>query len=171
VVDRYSSGETSEGHEHVTAPADPTIFCGSNPGEQGATALNGPSGGTPKTTLCEDLLRCLHATSCFDPEGSELECYCGANGPGGCNTPTGACKTQIAAAMETNDSSAIVGNFNDNCLANGAAFDIYTVCDANCCPEECLGMTPDQTSADPTFCNAGTGPSGAAGSSGAALGL
>jgi hypothetical protein len=153
------------------AQADPSVSCGVLAGEQGATATNGPAAGTPKTTLCQALLQCLHASSCDGaPDYVENDCYCGANvdlntclDPA--FTPTGACQAQILAALETDSfSSASVGNFNDRCLANGAAFEIYTICDADCCPEECLGLTPTQSYADPTFCNAVSGTGGATGS-------
>src|SRR5581483_11199146 len=92
-------------------------------------------------------------------------------------TPTGACKDQVAAALESTQFSSADSYFGDLCLANGAAFFLYDWCDLNCCSSECLGAPFD---GDASFCNApgsgggggsgaaGTGGSGAAGSTGAA---
>jgi hypothetical protein len=151
--------------------ADPKIACGGIPGETAATAMNGPAAGTAKSTLCQDLLKCVHQTNCPGDTDTETSCYCGAGvsistciSPS--FTPTGACDTQVAAALESTEFSTSIDFFFDNCLANGAAFYLFDNCDANCCETEC-GRTPSGQE-DPSFCNAVStgGASGTGGTTG-----
>lgn len=158
----------------ASAPA--AQFCGGLQGETGTTAINGPEAGTPKTALCQDLLKCVHQTNCTggwladDQQG----CYCGADvSLQTCLSgvaPTGLCASQIAGALESTQFSNSAGFFGDLCLANGSAFFIYDWCDGNCCAEQCLGVSPASVYADPSYCNAaGTGgTSGTGGTTGTA---
>jgi hypothetical protein len=154
------------------ATVDPSTDCGSLAGEYGPTASNGPKAGTAKTTLCQDLLNCLRTSDCNGPPDYQQDyCYCGAGVSditclNAQYVPTGACEKQILAALETNSFATSIGSFNDFCLANGAAFEILGFCDANCCPEECLHETADQSYADPTYCNAVGATGGTSGSGG-----
>jgi hypothetical protein len=174
-----------------SAQADPANFCVGQ-GETAVVAMNGPEIGTAKTTLCQDLLKCVHETSCNGgPDiDNQPQCYCGAGvSIQTCSsttfTPTGACVAQVAGALEATVFSNSEGYFGDVCLANGAAFFLYDLCDTNCCETAC-GLSPSGFE-DPTFCNmpgsggtsgsggtfgsagttgTGTGGRGAAGSSG-----
>jgi hypothetical protein len=140
---------------------------------QSATTSKGPDSGMPKAALCQALLKCVHATNCTQGEENDDEqtCYCGTTDPaalGQCRTDpsyvaTGECKNEIAAALEVTQFPNDVGNWNDACLANGAAFNLYETCDANCCEAAC-GLPPSGYE-DATFCNAGSGGGTGAGGS------
>ncbi len=149
-----------------SATLDPSVKC--LPGETGTTAIDGPASGTAKTILCQALLQCIHQSKCPGPDDNETDCYCGAGVDiTTCRSagfsPTGACASQVAAALESTEFSTSGTYYFDPCLANGAAFFIYDNCDANCCEEEC-GLTPSGDE-DLTLCNA-AGTGGAAGAGG-----
>ena len=155
------------------ATSSAAAFCGSPSSDTGLNATAGPAAGKPKTTLCQQLLQCVHHTNCTGGADidNQAQCYCGAGVPfSQCLmpgfVPSGACDTQIENALEVSVFTSSVGNFKNNCLANGAAFDIYDFCDSNCCVEECLGTSLTGYE-DTTFCNAGTvGTPGSGGNSG-----
>ena len=68
---------------------DPAIACrpSVSAAELGATAADGPAAGTAKTTLCQALLKCIHATACVG-DANDLQCYCGEGVTfGACITP------------------------------------------------------------------------------------
>ena len=148
---------------------DPTIACrpSVSAAELGATAADGPAAGTAKTTLCQVLLKCIHATACTG-DANDPQCYCGEGvSLGACISPgfspTGLCATQVAAALESTNFATSNAYYYDICLANGAAFYLYDNCDANCCETEC-GIPPSGYE-DPTMCNA-TATGGASGTGG-----
>ena len=155
-----------------TTTSSKAMFCTSSmPGDPLPNATNGPAAGTPKTTLCQQLLECIHQTNCTGGAvvDNQSQCYCGAGVPfSQCIVPgfvpSGACATQVANALESTLFMTSSGYYKDRCLANGAAFEIYDFCDQNCCVQECLG-TPLNGSEDTTFCNAGTGGTAATGGS------
>jgi len=144
------------------------------------TATNGPSAGTAKTALCQALLKCIHQTNCNEgiDVDNRIECYCGKDSSGTvasvteCEDPSfvanGMCDQQVAAALELSQFAVSVPGFTNPCLANGAAFNIYDFCDANCCPTECNAVSASGTPVDTTFCNAPgtTGSGGATGTGG-----
>jgi hypothetical protein len=140
----------------------------------GSLALSGPSAGTPKTTLCHDILECVHQTNCTGGADvdNQFQCYCGdgVSIPTCINpdfTPTGVCADQMAAGLESSTFSTSSQYFGDLCLANGAAFFLYDYCDFNCCQQQCLGA--EMGGEDLTYCNApgSGGSSGAGGTTGA----
>jgi len=144
------------------------------PGDHGATAISGPASGAAKTTLCQALLKCVHQSICpflGGADDAELQCYCGTGvslstcESAGFN-PTGACASQVAAALELTDFTTSSDFLSDICLAYGAAFYIYDTCDTNCCETEC-GLAPTGYE-DPSFCNAAAtgGASGSGGTTG-----
>lgn len=155
-----------------SAIADPAIGCYGGQTEQGATAINGPASGTAKTTLCQALLKCVHQSNCAGGQDDEpLQCYCGAGvSLMTCESagfaPTGACVSQVAAALELTDFATSTNFTNDLCLAYGSAFWVYGYCDLNCCETEC-GITPSGYE-DTSFCNATSsgGVSGTGGTTG-----
>jgi hypothetical protein len=152
-----------------SAVADEMAYCSGLDDEEGPNAVSGPQHGVAKTTLCQALLKCVHATQCPGAGNMQSDCYCG---PGvslsTCTaagfSPMGMCKDQLAAAIESNQFSTAAAFFGDVCLANGAAFFLYDWCDTNCCSKECLGVQMD---GDPDMCNA---QGGGAGTSGGAAG-
>ncbi len=153
-----------------SASVDPSVACGGLQGETGTAATNGPERGTAKTTLCQDLLKCVHQTNCTGGEDvdNQFQCYCGAGVTiQSCSSSTfvatGVCMDQLAGALESTEFSNSENYFGDVCLANGAAFHLYDFCDANCCESAC-GLPPTGFE-DPTFCNA-AGTGGASGSGG-----
>jgi hypothetical protein len=157
-----------------SATADPAMFCGGLQGETGALAVNGPKRGTAKTTLCQDILKCVHQSNCTGGElvDNQTDCYCGAGvALSTCEsaqfTPTGACTSQIAGGLESDVFATSASFFGDLCLANGAAFFLYDWCDSNCCEQACLG-TPPNGSENLNYCNApgSGGTSGAGGTTG-----
>jgi hypothetical protein len=157
-----------------SATADPAMFCGGLQGETGALAVNGPKRGTAKTTLCQDILKCVHQSNCTGGElvDNQTDCYCGAGvALSTCEsaqfTPTGACTSQIAGGLESDVFATSASFFGDLCLANGAAFFLYDWCDSNCCEQECLG-TPPNGSENLNYCNApgSGGTSGTGGTTG-----
>ena len=152
-----------------TTTASRARFCSSS--QTGPNATVGPATDMPKTTLCQQLLQCIHQTNCTGGPvvDNKLQCYCGAGvSVSECLmpdfVPSGACDTQIEAALEVTVFATSNKNSADLCLAYGAAIDIYEVCDYNCCVQECLG-TPLTGDEDTTFCNAGTGGTPASGGS------
>jgi hypothetical protein len=155
-----------------SAIADPAVGCYGGQTEQGATAINGPAGGTAKTTLCQALLKCVHQSNCAGGQDDEpLQCYCGAGVTlmtceSAGFTPAGACVPQVAAALELTDFATSTNLTNDLCLAYGSAFWVYGYCDLNCCETEC-GLTPSGYE-DTSFCNAASsgGVSGTGGTTG-----
>jgi hypothetical protein len=167
----YAVCFTGTGWPSVAGGED--VVCGMQ-SDRGATALAGPASGTAKTTLCQALLKCVHQSQCPNADGQvddQLQCYCGTGVSlltceGAGFTPTGACATQIAGALEVTDFTTSTDNFGDLCMAYGAAFYIYDNCDSNCCETEC-GLTPSG-SEDTSFCNAAAtgGASGSAGATG-----
>jgi hypothetical protein len=156
-----------------TATADPVAACGSSStSELGPNATAGPESGMPKTTLCQDILKCVHQTSCtggIDVD-NELQCLCGAGvSPGTCEssdfTPMGACASQMEAGLEVVELSTSAAYASDLCRAYGAAFQMYEFCDDYCCSSECFGGRPAPRD-DPgyaQYCNA-TASGGASGS-------
>ncbi len=157
---------TGTGWPSATVP--PKVACGGPQSDTGVSAINGPASGIAKTTLCQALLKCVHQSNCPGTDDEQLQCYCGTGvSLGTCEsagfTPTGACVSQVAAALELTDFTTSADFTGDICLAYGAAFYIYDNCDSNCCETEC-GLTPSG-SEDTTFCNA-TVTGGASGSGG-----
>ncbi|MES1207638.1 MAG: hypothetical protein ABUS79_17005 [Pseudomonadota bacterium] len=159
-----------QGTSWADSVADPSVFCAGLHNETGSKALAGPQAGAEKSALCQALLKCIHRTNCPGATQSNAQCYCG---PGvdlqTCEaldfTPMGQCADEIAAALEVSVFMTSANYFNDLCLANGAAFDVYLFCDQGCCSNECLHMSPD-ASADTSYCNA-PGVAGAPGVGGA----
>ncbi len=160
----------------------PTGFTCSPSSESSSTATNGPEAGTAKTTLCQDLLKCIHQTGCAgDIYTVDVQaCYCGAGvSLSTCQsttfTPTGVCKDQVEAALEFSVATpAVFGAWADICRANGAAIELIDNCDSNCCPEECYSLSSTDAYSDPSFCTAtssgGTSGSGGTPGSGGATG-
>ena len=158
-----------------TATADPTVACGSSSAsELSPTATAGPASGMPKTTLCQDILKCVHQTNCTGgiDEDDELQCLCGVGvSAGTCQssdfTPMGACADQMEAGLEVVELSTSAAYASDLCRAYGAAFQMYEFCDDYCCSAECFGGRPPPRD-DPgyvQYCNA-TGTGGSTGSAG-----
>jgi hypothetical protein len=156
-----------------SAVADEATYCGGLDDEEGPNAVSGPQHGVAKTTLCQALLKCVHATQCPGAGDMQSDCYCGSGVSlqtctGAGFSPTGMCKDQLSAAIESNQFATAAAYFGDVCLANGAAFFLYDWCDTNCCSKECFGVAMD---GDPGMCNAAGGaPGGAAGTSSGAGG-
>jgi hypothetical protein len=155
------------------AAADTTKYCEGVQGATGTTAVTGPDQGEAKTTLCQDLLKCVHQTNCTGGAlvDDQTACYCGAGVDlGTCEAattpPTGLCASQLAGALEANQFSNSLGFFGNVCQANGAAFFLYDWCDTNCCAQECLGVTPDSVYANEIYCNAAAGSGGTTGTGG-----
>jgi cysteine-rich repeat protein len=108
-------------------------ICGRIPG----IAAAGPAAGTPLSTLCLDLLRCIQSTGCMAPDqacaddpyacsqgGTFLACLCGSEADQvAClaGSASGACKQQIFAAAETFDPDQAFNSLNAFTYANGAA--------------------------------------------------
>jgi len=136
--------------------------------DQGLVATSGPEKGTARSTLCQDVLKCVHQTQCPGVEADETQCYCGEGvGLDRCLAadfaPKGACKDAISAGVESTAVGTISTSYYDTCLATGTAFFILDNCDSNCCSRECLGAAQV---GDPKYCNApGTGGAGAGGRS------
>jgi hypothetical protein len=144
------------------ATASAAQFCGGT-SDEGPSAMSGPDSGAPKTQLCQDLLKCIHQSSCLGTNPlvpNQPQCYCGQGvSPSTCISSgfvaTGACKDQVQAALEFDSVfSTAYPHWGNECLANGAAFFITYQCDPNCCPEECLGVDSTAAYSDPTYCNA-----------------
>ena len=143
----------------------------------GTTAISGPATGTPKTTLCQELLKCIHQSNCIGSleAPNQAQCYCGQGVTAStCQSPgfvaTGACKDEVKAATEFTVFTPVVAADQSPalCLANGAAFYLVNNCDSNCCSKECFGVDPATIYTDPTFCDApgSGGSSGSGGTSG-----
>jgi hypothetical protein len=165
------------GNGWPTATADPVTACGSSSAsELSPTAAAGPESGMPKTTLCQDILKCVHQTNCTGgiDEDNELQCLCGVGvSVGTCQssdfTPMGACASQMEAGLEVVELSTSTAYASDLCRAYGAAFQIYEICDDYCCSSECFGgrAPPRDDPGYVQYCNA-TGAGGSAGSTGTA---
>ena len=74
--------------------------------------MAGPKAGTPKATLCQMALDCIHQTHCYSPT-SEPDCYCGK----GVSTvtcqqttfkPMGACVEILQAAYESTQNAVVI---------------------------------------------------------------
>ncbi|HVX94290.1 MAG TPA: hypothetical protein VHK47_05200, partial [Polyangia bacterium] len=112
---------------------------------QGPTAVSPPAAGSPKAKLCRDLIDCVHETKC--DKDDQVQCYCGAGvSSAQClnpqNKPSGACQKQVEAAaesIEVTGEGGVTNNWNNLCLAIGAAFEFLADCDVNCCSQECRG--------------------------------
>ncbi|HZL17114.1 MAG TPA: hypothetical protein VFG23_05150, partial [Polyangia bacterium] len=159
-----------------TTTADPVAACGSSSASDlSPTATAGPASGMPKTTLCQDILKCVHQTNCTGgiDEDNELQCLCGVGvGVATCQgsdfTPMGDCASQMEAGLEVVELSTSSAYTGDLCRAYGAAVQIYEICDDYCCSSECFGGRPPPRD-DPgyvQYCNA-TGAVGSTGSAGA----
>jgi hypothetical protein len=159
-----------------TAQADPS-FCGSAPGETGAVTSDGPGKGERKSKVCQDLLKCMHSSNCAGGVNAvvapELGCYCGGTAQltecvANTFMPTGPCKEQFLAGLESYQFGTAIQGEYDPCYATAAALELYTNCDFNCCAVECLGG-PNPYADPADFCNAPSsgGTSGAAGTTGA----
>ena len=154
-----------------TDVADPSL-CG-NASLLGTKATSGPAANTPKTSLCQDLLKCIHQTNCVGSllSPDQAQCYCGpgvsaatCQSPG--FTPTGVCKDQFQAALEFDVfTPAVAGMSANSCYAEAAALAIVNVCDTDCCSQECFGVDPESVFADTSYCNA-PGSGGATGTGG-----
>jgi hypothetical protein len=136
----------------------------------GLVATSGPEKGTARSTLCQDVLKCLHQSKCAGADDDETQCYCGAGVSldmclAADFMPTGTCKDAIAAGIESTAVGTISTAYYDVCLATGTALFIYGNCDSNCCSQECLGVAP--SGGNLKYCNAtGTGAAGATGGAG-----
>lgn len=119
-------------------------------------ATAGPSKGMARGALCSQLRDCIHASGCnlntaianrpslageLPTGGLPENCFCGSSGvdcmqPGRAN---GSCRSQIAAALETDDAYQIiqrVGGFDPDYPAFDAVVDLLS-CEQTQCTAQC----------------------------------
>lgn len=113
-------------------------------------AVNGPSAGAWKPSLCSSTISCILGSSCA--AALVTDCYCGSAVGAACLTPgaaNGACLTEETAGLETADPHATAGaTFTSKSLAAGVANAIFA-CAASAHCSSCLGGIGDAGVAAP----------------------
>jgi hypothetical protein len=99
------------------------------------TAAAGPAAGQRRSTLCLDVLTCVHATRC-DAGGALAACLCG---PGVDRTAcqasaAGLCRSAFHAAAESTDSAVVLARLADPAFAAGTAGLLVTRCEEQPAP-------------------------------------
>jgi hypothetical protein len=107
-------------------------------------AMGGSLVGEKRSTLCLDLLACMHATKCaygtVPDSASATDCFCGTGADRAeCKEKPladlkGACKAEFAAAAETDDPKMVIDSALDTSIAVGAAVALLETCDDFFCP-------------------------------------
>ena len=123
-------------------------------------AMGGALVGEKRSTLCLNLLSCMHATKCaygtMPDTAAATDCFCGTGvDPAECKEKPladlkGACKAEFAAAAESDDPKTVITVVYDTAIPVGSAVALLETCDDFFCP----------------VCHGGPAASGAAGSSG-----